>query len=64
MYQEHLQTATSHHNFSDNALVNSAIKDCEWKDLLSKEDKYVEDILIFISETCHLDDYILDRIEL
>ena len=60
---KYLQTATAHTNFSDDALVNDAIKSKEWKTLVSQAENKIEDLIVFLEHTYHLDEYITERLE-
>ena len=53
-------TRTSHHNFSDDVIVNDEIKSGSWKYLVSETDIYVFDLIHLLEETYNLEGYILD----
>ena len=57
-----ITTRTSHHNFSDDVIVNDKIKSDSWKDIVSQTDIYGFDLIHLLEETCNLEGYILDRI--
>ena len=58
-----VQKATSHRNFSDDALVNEAIINGEWKNLICSTEELVVDILDFISTSYALEEFISQRME-
>ena len=58
-----ITSATSHTNFSDDALVNDAIKKGDWRELVDETVSTTDDLLQFIVESYHIDDSIADRIE-
>ena len=55
-----ITTRTSHHNFSDDVIINDEIKSCSWKDLVSQSDIYGFDLIHLLEETYNLEGYILD----
>ena len=60
---KYVTSATSHTNFSDDALVNDAIKMGGWKDLVDSTVSTTEDLLEFIRESYNIEDSTVDHIE-
>ena len=58
-----LSTATSHSNFTDDALNNDALKKGMWREICSEMDVNADDIIELLSVTYNLDEYIQDRME-
>ena len=56
---------TSHQNFTDDVIINQAIKNGEWRSLFESEAHLlVSEIITQISQTYALDDCVSDRLEL
>ena len=56
---------TSHQNFTDDVIINQAIKNGEWKSLFESDAHLlVSEIITQISQTYALDDCVSDRLEL
>ena len=58
-----LTTATSHCNFTDDALNNDALKKGEWREIFSDMKVTADDVVELISVTYNLDAHIQDRME-
>ena len=56
-------TATAHTNFSDDALVNDAIKKGDWKLLVDSLLTTIEDLRNLIAGSYNLEGSIVDRLE-
>ena len=59
----YVTTATAHTNFSDDALVNGAIKSGDWKQLVDLFTEPVEDLVVTVSGVYNLEYTIVDRID-
>ena len=62
-WTRYVTTATAHTNFSDDALVNDAIKNGDWKQLVDLFTKTVENMVVTVAGVYNLEDTIVDRID-
>ena len=58
-----VKKATSHRNFTDDALVNEAICNGEWRELIGSTEELVVDIIDFICTSYSLEEFIAQRME-
>ena len=60
----YINTATAHTNFSDDAIINDEIKSGQWRSLVHDPDTTIDDVKVLLESAYHLDEYIVDRLEL